>query len=169
MTRHQEKKETDMNAREKLEKTPAVTDWNRAGGDEGAILSGPLVRVVEDEHLRRDGGTYLKHMLVIADDHDGGKPKRVQVEGREFKAWFRANRQSLRPGVEVAVRFDGEETNDKDYTWRNYTVSPDTRDGDEFEFRGDPAAAAVEEQGRVFRGAGPGGPLFLPLGDRGTG
>lgn len=126
-----------MSAREKLEKIPPVIDWNRTEGDEGDILSGPLVRVTEDEHMSRDGNTFLKHALVIADDHDGGKPKRVQVEGREFKAWFKANQAELRPGAEVAVRFDGEETND-DFSWRNYTVSPDVRDGDEFEFKGDP-------------------------------
>lgn len=130
-----------MKAREKLEKTPAVIDWNVQAGDEGAILSGPLVRVVEDVHLRRDGGTYLKHTLVIADEQDGGRRKRVQVEGREFKAWLEANRQELRPGAEVAVRFDGEQANDKGFTWRNYTVSPDVRDGDEFGSGDDPGAA----------------------------
>jgi hypothetical protein len=114
--------------RERVGAEPVVLDWSP---DElRALLVGTLVQVESETRQDRDGHDYTVHALVI-DDSDDGSRMRVKVEGRSMKAWFGANRDLIKPGVLLAVRFDGTRESST-AEWREYTIKPDSRSGDGF-------------------------------------
>jgi hypothetical protein len=120
--------------RKRLGAAPVVTDW--APDETGALVAGTLALVESEARQDRDGNSFETHSLVIDDTEDGAR-YRVKVEGRAMKAWFTANRDVIKPGVLVGVRFDGTRASGE-YEWREYTVKPDARDGDSFTTEDEP-------------------------------
>lgn len=102
-----------------------ITDWQPE--EVGQILAGAMVRTeTETRTNRQTDETFTVDTLVI--DAYRGDRHRVQVRGRGFKAWFGANSFALKPGVVLAIRYDGL----TDGKWAEYTALPDSRDGGEF-------------------------------------
>lgn len=108
-----------------LSRQQLITDW--APDEAGQILAGALVRTeTETRTNKATDETFTVDTLVLDAYH--GDRHRIQVRGRGFKAWFGANSFALKPGVILAVRYDGL----ADGKWSEYTAVPDSRDGGEF-------------------------------------
>jgi hypothetical protein len=142
ITHNEEFSEAISELKKRLIDEPITLDW--APTEINDILIGPLARVESEILTSRDGSSYDVHALVI-DDHEDSTRKRLKIEGRSAKSWFAANRDLLKSGILLAVRFDGTRQGDRG-EWREFLIRPDMRDGDEFTM---PSSAGHESPGHA--------------------
>ena len=103
-----------------------LTEWTP--DQAGQILAGTLVRTESETRTNRTDDTEFTVDYLVIDSYDDGRRQSVQIKGRRLKNWYGANSFAVKPGVILAVRYDGL----TDSKWPEYTAKPDSRDGEEF-------------------------------------